>query len=136
VRVDTNNSHNSTRGLIKSLVIDLLVKEEANEECIEIKVIIKDLEEKLFSEFTTIPNLLERIAESLGYKHYDPDVLAEKIKSKDKNLLHLYEMQLFLSKILANELDAQGFDPRKKSFSQTWDKIFIPSQRKFIIFTK
>jgi hypothetical protein len=123
VRVDTNNSHNSTRGLIKSLVIDLLVKEEANEECIEIKVIIKDLEEKLFSKFTTIPNLLERIAESLGYKHYDPDMLAEKIKSKDKNLLHLYEMQLFLSKILANELDAQGFDPRKKSFSQTWDNI-------------
>ena len=98
--------------MIESLIQDSLREYEWNKSC-EIKARIRDYEEELFSEFSTIPNFSERISESCSYKHFEPDILTEKIRSQVRSARVEFSYYV-LPKVIADELCSDGFDPEKK----------------------
>lgn len=76
----------------------------------------------LFDEFDGVPNLNERIAEALGYKHYEPEELADLVRRKEQRDFAI-EKALFFTQILSDELAAAGFDPGLKAPFDGWDEI-------------
>lgn len=115
----------SIKETIVSLILDSLsiVRNEWNKDCLEIKTRILDYENRLISKLAAIPNLLERVSESSGYKHYEPEVLAEKIRA-DGYRLSDFSCH-FLPRLIAQELYENGFDPEKKLLFEAWDKIAL-----------
>jgi hypothetical protein len=76
----------------------------------------------LLEEFDKVPNLNERIAEALGYKHFEPEALAEIVGRKEP-INFAIEKGLFLSRILSAELLDAGFDPALKAPFGGWDEV-------------
>ena len=113
----------SIKETIVSLILDSLVRDEWNKDCLEIKARILDYEDRLISKLAAIPNLLERVSESSGYKHYEPEVLAEKIRA-DGYRLSDFSCH-FLPRLIAQELYENGFDPEKKLLFEAWDEIAL-----------
>lgn len=115
----------SIKETIVSLILDSLsiVRDEWNKDCLEIKTRILDYENRLISKLAAIPSLLERVAESTGYKHYEPEVLVEKIRSDGYR--HSNFSCHFFPMLIAQELYANGFDPNKKLLFEEWDEIAL-----------
>lgn len=115
----------SIKETIVSLILDSLsiVRDEWNKDCLEIKTRILDYENRLISKLAAIPNLLERVSESLGYKHYEPEVLAE--KTRTDGYRHSHFSCHFLPRLIAEELCENGFDPEKKLLFEAWDEIAL-----------
>ena len=113
----------SIKETIVSLILDSLVRDEWDKDCLEIKARILDYENRLISKLAAIPNLLERVSESSGYKHYEPEVLAEKIRA-DGYRLSDFSCH-FLPRLIAQELYENGFDPEKKLLFEAWDEIAL-----------
>lgn len=78
--------------------------------------------EALFSLFNRVPNLVERILEAIGFKHFDPEELTDWIKSRNPEEFRV-EKALFISRILSDELVSAGFDPGQKAPFDKWDEV-------------
>lgn len=124
VGVDVNITYRkSIKKIIVSLIIDSLIQDGWNKNYFEIKAKISDYENRLISKLAAIPNLLERVAESTGYKHYEPEVLVKKIRSDGYR--HSNFSCHFFPMLIAQELYVNGFDPNKKLLFEAWNEIAL-----------
>lgn len=117
--------HKSIKQTIVSLIRDSLFRDEWNKDYFDIKAKILDYENRLIDKLATIPNLLERVEDSLTYKYCEPEVLAEKIRSDGHRGIYFNFSCYFLPRLIAQELYTNGFDPEKKLLFAAWDEIAL-----------
>lgn len=87
-----------------------------------LRELVRSHADALFAEFKIVPNLIERISETLGFKHFNPEELAAHINSKGDRYTRI-ENTLFLSRVLSAELSVEGFNPSQKTPVGEWNEI-------------
>lgn len=88
----------------------------------------------VFDEFGRIANLNQRIFESIGCKHYEPDELAAQLTEEKDPQYYKGSSVLFIAGIFAEELILAGFDPKLRKAFQEWEQITARATERILSF--
>jgi hypothetical protein len=91
-------------------------------EVIEIKTLISDYIDKLLVEFNEVPKLNERIFDSAGFRHHEPDELTLWIETLDPSTSRIIKTSA-LKKILTKELKKLDFDGKSQILLENKQKV-------------
>jgi len=91
-------------------------------EVIEIKTLISDYIDKLLVEFNEVPKLNERIFDSVGFKHDEPDELPLWIEGLEPSMSRIIKTSA-LKKILTKELKKFDFDGKSQISLENKQKV-------------
>jgi len=91
-------------------------------EAIAIKTLISDYIDQLLIEFNKVPNLNERIFDSVGFKHDEPDELPLFIEGLEPSMNRIIKTSA-LKKILTKELKKFDFDGKSQISLENKHKV-------------